>query len=46
MSLNFCYDLDIWTQGQGLRSFFTEMGFALFSREYEGDFDQSRQEAS
>ena len=28
ISLNFCYDLDIRAQGQGLRSFFIGMCFA------------------
>ena len=39
ISFNICYDLDIWAQGQGLRSFFTGMCLPLFGQVYNGDFD-------
>ena len=41
----FC-DLDIWAQGQGLRSFPLECVLLLFDQKYEGDFDQTWQEAN
>ena len=36
LSFDFCYDLDIWAQGQALRAFFVVMSFSLFYPMYEG----------
>ena len=46
LAFDFCYDLDIWGQGQALRAFFVVMSFSLFCPKYEVDFDQTWQEAS
>ena len=46
LAFDFCYDLDIWGQGQALRAFFVVMSFSLFYQKYEGEFDQTWQEAS
>ena len=46
LAFDFCYDLDIWGQGQALRAFFVVLSFSLFYQKYEGDFDQTWQEAS
>ena len=45
LSFDFCYDLDIWAHGQALREFFVVSFFTILSK-YEGDFDQTWQEAS
>ena len=47
LAFDFCYDLDFWAQGQALRAFFVVMSFfTILSKLYEGDFDQTWQEAS
>ena len=46
ISFDFCYDLDIWGQGQALRAFFVVMSFFTVCQKYEGDFDQTWLEAS
>ena len=46
LSFDFCYDLDIWGQGQALIAFFVVAVFFTISLKYEEDFDQTGQEAS
>ena len=41
ISLHFCYDLDIWAQGQGLRSFFIGMCFVTIGQECKGGFSSN-----
>ena len=46
LSFDFCYDFDIWAQGQALIAFFVVTVFFTISLKYEEDFGQTGQEAS
>ena len=46
LAFDFCYDLDIWGQGQALRAFFVVMSFFTIVSKVWGDFDQTWEEAS
>ena len=46
LAFDFCYDLDIWGQGQALRALFVVMSFFTILSKYVGDFDKTWQEAS
>ena len=39
LSFDFSYDLDLWAEGQALRSFFIGTSFAII----DGEFDQTCQ---
>ena len=41
LSFDFSYDLDLWAEGQALRSFFIGTSFAIIL--YDGEFDQTCQ---
>ena len=46
LAFDFCYDLDLCSQGQAVRAFFIGMGFPLFCPKFKGDFGQTCQKAS
>ena len=46
LSFDFCYDLDIWAQGQAVRALFVLNCFSTILSKVWGDFDQTWQEAS
>ena len=46
LAFDFCYDLDLCSQGQAVRGFFIGMGFPIYCQKNKGDFGQMCQKAS